>query len=324
MRRKCVEGDSYVYHGFTIAFPLYAARNAAMARSPGEGRVEILVNNDLRGPVDPSSFSISPAPSPSPATSHRFSMRVSPIESSEGEREEEEEEGGELYDSICVLTMGDDCANVTTNRKDIAPRQEYEKEDKDKRSRSDSSLSRRSWIGPSLKKTSYDVNTDVNLPEGEVGRVIDYRELKVLVVDDAPLNRKMLRRLMQRHTGFVDEACDGKEALRLVRVAMERYHSYDLILMDFQMPVMTGPEAAYQMRKEGFHGRIIGVTGNVMDVDLDYFLSQGANQVLTKPVSVTALQKIIGGEKPTTVIFISTSTRMSACWHVTPFNVPFP
>eukprot|EP01042_Synura_sphagnicola_P000463 gene463-490_t len=117
--------------------------------------------------------------------------------------------------------------------------------------------------------------------------------LKVLVVDDATLNRKMLRRLMSQSTSEVEEACDGREALGKVRVAQEQQQPYDLILMDFQMPVMTGPEAAYQMRKDGFKGWIIGVTGNALDVDLEHFVSQGADRVMTKPISLRALRSII-------------------------------
>ena len=86
--------------------------------------------------------------------------------------------------------------------------------------------------------------------------------------------------------------------MALVRAAQGKQQPFDLILMDFQMPVMTGPEAAYEMRKDGFKGWIIGVTGNALDVDLEHFISQGADRVLTKPVSLRSLRIIIAGGLP--------------------------
>jgi CheY-like chemotaxis protein len=67
---------------------------------------------------------------------------------------------------------------------------------------------------------------------------------------------------------------------------------FDLILMDYYMPNMTGPLAIEQIRKLGYEGMIVGVSG-VMDDDVNHFIQAGANLVLCKPISLAALWKAL-------------------------------
>jgi len=66
----------------------------------------------------------------------------------------------------------------------------------------------------------------------------------------------------------------------------------DVILLDYVMPIMNGPEATKLMREAGYGGLIIGVTGNALPADVDYFLDSGANAVLTKPVDTEKLKAL--------------------------------
>jgi CheY-like chemotaxis protein len=52
---------------------------------------------------------------------------------------------------------------------------------------------------------------------------------------------------------------------------------------------MNGPTATAELRKLGFANPIIGVTGNVLRSDVDFYKSQGADEVLAKPLSVDLL-----------------------------------
>ncbi len=107
---------------------------------------------------------------------------------------------------------------------------------------------------------------------------------KVLVVDDAALNRKMLCRLLEG-SGFDHETAeDGQVAVDMVRRSIADRVPYKAILMDFQMPNMDGPTATRIIRELGYDGPIIGVTGNALRADTELFLSSGVNKVLTKPV----------------------------------------
>jgi CheY-like chemotaxis protein len=70
---------------------------------------------------------------------------------------------------------------------------------------------------------------------------------------------------------------------------MENGNYYDTILLDHEMPVLNGPTAAKEMRKLGFDALIVGVTGNLMREDVEYFKEYGANEVLPKPFKMKDL-----------------------------------
>lgn len=64
----------------------------------------------------------------------------------------------------------------------------------------------------------------------------------------------------------------------------------DTILMDYEMPLIKGPDAVRKIREIGYTGFILGVTGNVLAEDVDYFIGHGANGVLPKPVSLAKIK----------------------------------
>ena len=63
--------------------------------------------------------------------------------------------------------------------------------------------------------------------------------------------------------------------------------------MDFEMPRMNGPEATMKLRELNINIPIIGVTGNVLTADKEYFISKGAYSVLHKPISIDELKENI-------------------------------
>jgi len=72
----------------------------------------------------------------------------------------------------------------------------------------------------------------------------------------------------------------------------------DLVLLDFSMPRMSGPEMAHAVRTDNFacirRVPIIGVTGNALPDDLDHFRRCGAQDVLCKPVRRDQVKQLIG------------------------------
>ena len=114
---------------------------------------------------------------------------------------------------------------------------------------------------------------------------------RVLIVDDVAMNRKMLKRLLVTRFEECDEAEDGQQAVDMVKESLASGVNYDVITMDYQMPVMDGVTATSNIRRLGYKGQIIAVTGNALSEDLNAFLSNGANIVLTKPLSITAFDK---------------------------------
>jgi len=111
-----------------------------------------------------------------------------------------------------------------------------------------------------------------------------------LVVDDSVPNRKMLCRVLANGGYECTQADNGSCAVELVGQGLTRFQ---LVLMDFEMPIMNGPNAAEAMRKAGYTGLLIGITGNIMASDRTEFITAGANHVLNKPIRLRDLNLIL-------------------------------
>lgn len=124
--------------------------------------------------------------------------------------------------------------------------------------------------------------------------------MRILVVEDSYSSRKMMIRLFEREGHTCVPAENGQEAVRVVMENLQqavgsetsdRHRPFDTILMDFEMPILNGPDATRQIRALGFTGNIIGVTGNVLSEDVEHFKESGANEVLAKPISLDLVKK---------------------------------
>lgn len=110
---------------------------------------------------------------------------------------------------------------------------------------------------------------------------------RILIVDDAPSNRKILCRMLRGEGFTCQEAEDGAQCVKIFTEASTTPEAFDLILMDFEMPVMNGPSAIKKLRELGFKTICIGVTGNVLPADVQFFIDHGVNAVLHKPLTVS-------------------------------------
>ncbi|HEX8507767.1 MAG TPA: ATP-binding protein [Hymenobacter sp.] len=134
--------------------------------------------------------------------------------------------------------------------------------------------------------------------------------LRVLLVEDNPVNAFLARALLQSWEVEAEVASDGKQA-----VAMADVTSYDLILMDIQMPRMNGVEAAAYLRRlpgPNQHTPIIGLTANAMKSDLDSYTQAGFMDCLVKPYHENSLYLVIA----------QNTARSVAGWQ--PAEVPAP
>jgi len=114
----------------------------------------------------------------------------------------------------------------------------------------------------------------------------DVRGMRVLLAEDNPINQQVAMELLQGAGAAVDVAANGQEAVDAVLA-----RDYDAVLMDLQMPVMDGLEAARAIRA---HARfkdlpIIAMTASVMSGDRDRCLAAGMQDHISKPVSVDQL-----------------------------------
>ena len=120
----------------------------------------------------------------------------------------------------------------------------------------------------------------------------DVTGLVVLLVEDNPVNRIVAVRIVEKAGCRVDVAVNGEVALQMMG---ER--TYDAVLMDVQMPVMDGLQAARAIRHGEAGGPrvpIIAVTANANPGDRELCLTAGMDDYLTKPLRAVDLVEALG------------------------------
>lgn len=112
--------------------------------------------------------------------------------------------------------------------------------------------------------------------------------LRVLVVDDVPINRMVACTFLEEFGAEAVEAENGAEAVYLLR---DQGEVFDAVLMDMQMPVMDGKEAARAIRACAHLQtvQIFAMTGNVQTEERMEAEAAGMNGFLTKPLTIPAL-----------------------------------
>jgi two-component system sensor histidine kinase/response regulator len=116
--------------------------------------------------------------------------------------------------------------------------------------------------------------------------------LNILVADDSRINQRVASRLLEKRGHRVALALNGREVLALLET-----QTFDLILMDVQMPVMSGVEATVEIRRREDNGRhhalIYALTANAMKGDRERYISAGMDGYLAKPIQVDELDKVL-------------------------------
>ena len=138
--------------------------------------------------------------------------------------------------------------------------------------------------------------------------------IRVLVADDASLNRKMMCRLLKDRCEHTAEARDGLEALTKTQNTQEDCLPYHVILLDYHMPNLNGVGTARLLRSNGYNGLIIGITGMTESQDIEDFRAAGADCVLTKPVTLEDLDPLFQGKEIVFLIGYPNITVPSHTW----------
>ncbi|MBK1828166.1 PAS domain S-box protein [Haloferula rosea] len=129
---------------------------------------------------------------------------------------------------------------------------------------------------------------------------LDGRGMKVLVVEDHPVNSRLLKMMLEKLGFSVELAGNGREALEMLG---ESRH-IDLILMDMRMPEMDGLEASQRIRA-GEAGEavvrtpIVAVTANALEADREACRKAGMDYYLSKPINSKELERVLLEVVPT-------------------------
>ncbi|MBP5343460.1 MAG: response regulator [Alphaproteobacteria bacterium] len=113
---------------------------------------------------------------------------------------------------------------------------------------------------------------------------------KILVVEDNALNRRLFTDLLQTLHHDIIEATDGREALQLTKA-----HQPDLVLMDIQLPGLSGLEVTKKIRanKKIKQPKILAVSAFAMKQDAEKVLQSGCDDYISKPIAIGLfLQKV--------------------------------
>ncbi len=128
------------------------------------------------------------------------------------------------------------------------------------------------------------------------------RRLRILLAEDDLVNRELAGRLLQKSGHTVTAVCDGREAVSVLEAFGAK--TFDLVLMDVQMPRMDGLKATAVIRKKerktGAHLPIVAMTAHAMKGDRARFLAAGMDGYVPKPIRAPQLLQVIESILPST------------------------
>ena len=154
----------------------------------------------------------------------------------------------------------------------------------------------------SVKLDSPDPVTTQKEKNHAITPLADFSKLRVLLVEDNFINQEVMIAILNSLKINVDVANDGLDAVTML--SHSRSSTFDLILMDCQMPNLDGYETTRRIRA-GDAGElsskipIIALTANTMNSEREKCINAGMNEYLTKPINTNALKSILAEYQPT-------------------------
>ena len=132
--------------------------------------------------------------------------------------------------------------------------------------------------------------------DSDSGDTYDFSGKRVLLAEDNEINREIAEMILTNEGFIVESAENGKIAVDMLSASKPGY--YDIILMDIQMPVMDGYEAAREIRalddKELASIPIVAMTANAFKEDVDASLESGMQAHVAKPIDISSLMNTLG------------------------------
>lgn len=134
-------------------------------------------------------------------------------------------------------------------------------------------------------------------------------QARILVVDDVPINRKVVEQLLKETQIRIDTAESGEECLRQIQK-----QSYDIIFLDHMMPQMDGVETLKEMRKmlgnPNQKTPVIMLTANAILGAKEEYLKAGFTDYISKPVQGQALEAVVKKYLPAELLILKKATQI--------------
>lgn len=132
-------------------------------------------------------------------------------------------------------------------------------------------------------------------------------KVKVLVVDDVEMNRKVFKMLLKKTQIQIQEATGGAECLKMLEE-----QTFDMIFMDHMMPEMDGIETKHEIDKRGLAQGvpIIMLTANAILSDREKYMEKGFHDFLSKPILINKLEQILHKYLPKELIVEENSNKI--------------
>ncbi len=139
---------------------------------------------------------------------------------------------------------------------------------------------------PTEAQISTESDKEPDAPKAEL-------DCRVLLAEDGPDNQRLITFLLRKAGAEVTVAENGLTAHHLALAAHAMGSPFDVILMDMQMPVMSGYQATGKLREAAYSGPIIALTAHAMSDDREKCLDAGCDDFATKPVDRKKLVSLV-------------------------------
>lgn len=144
--------------------------------------------------------------------------------------------------------------------------------------------------------TSTDIASTASSVAANVSVLAEPKNLKVLIVEDSPTSLKLMSRMISRLGHHVSTATNGKDALELLK-----QESYDIVLMDINMPLMNGLQASHEFRKLEQQNRasgkpyqkIIAMSGDISNTLFTEVTNAGFDAFIPKPLTEERFHEVL-------------------------------
>ena len=135
-----------------------------------------------------------------------------------------------------------------------------------------------------------------------------FNDLKVLVAEDNLINQKLLTHILSTINVTPVVASNGKEAFELYQK-----QTFDILLMDVQMPVMGGVEAmqtivSYEQEHQLHHVPVIALTANTLEGDKEKLLHEGMDGYLPKPIDLNEIKSLFEEKFPSKILSLASNS----------------